>query len=98
MSKFVERTHYGEHQVAIYETEVSHAVGRLAEKLLDHFTIIAAVPDGEDTSGRSKLRLMTPREAVQRACDTAELFEKELRVRHWLLALPDLKSNVKVVD
>lgn len=45
---------------------------------------ISAVPDGEDSSGRQKLRLQTPAELVERATETAALLYSKLRELGWM--------------
>ena len=48
-----------------------------AMDLLRSGTANSAIPDGEDTSGRAKMRVVTPAEAVSRAMEIAEtLFER----------------------
>jgi hypothetical protein len=46
----------------------------LAWDLLRAHPLIAGVEDGEDSAGRSKLRLQTPREIVDRAFQIAGIF------------------------
>lgn len=45
--------------------------------------MIAAQSDGEDSAGRSKLRLQTPQELVERACNVAGLMYEEIKARGW---------------
>jgi hypothetical protein len=47
------------------------------------------IPDAyEDSAGRAKLRLSTPKELAQRACDVAAETTGELKKRGWLFVLP----------
>lgn len=46
----------------------------MAYKLIERWGMVAATPDGEDSAGRSKLRLCTPDEMVERAFKTVDLF------------------------
>jgi len=51
--------------------------GRYALSCIERWGMVAGVPDGEDTSGRSKLRLATPDELVDRAAAiTAKMFTR----------------------
>lgn len=60
----------------------------IAVHLAEKFGLIAAVPDGEDSAGRSKARLMTPPEMVERAAETAKLLWLEFQKRDWILEVP----------
>lgn len=66
--------------------------GRLACQLIERWGIVAAAPDGEDSSGRAKLRVLTPAELVETACDTAQLAVAELRKRGWVTPIPSLEE------
>jgi hypothetical protein len=46
----------------------------IALRILDHFAIIAATDDGEDSAGRHKFKLHEPDALVDRAFDIAHLF------------------------
>ena len=46
---------------------------RYAGAMIERWGMVAACPDGEDSSGRSKLRLATPEELVDRAYAVAAL-------------------------
>lgn len=72
-------------------SNISHPNQRatLAMLLADHFSIVAAVPDGEDSSGRQKCRLMTPTECTERACAIADELYNAFDQRGWLLTLPN---------
>jgi hypothetical protein len=56
----------------------------LAAQLVESWGMRAETPDGEDKSGRQKLRRVTPKELVAEACDTASLLFKEFNVRNWI--------------
>ena len=58
---------------AVHESEHFELEGALAVVMIERWGMIAAVEDGEDSSGRSKLRALTPEELVTRAFDTAKL-------------------------
>lgn len=58
---------------------------RIAIKIIESNSIIAAIPDGYDPVGRQKLRVPTGDEVAQQACDIAsslvELFEQNDWIR-----------------
>jgi hypothetical protein len=70
-------------------TTVLGPVAGVAEKIVTHFALIAAVPDGEDSSGQQKHRLATPEELAKRACDVAQALATELESRGLIHDMPD---------
>lgn len=64
---------YGQQKLILHETEVPEAETRLAFSLLERWGMVSATPDGEDSAGRSKLRLSTPTELIDRAFSVANL-------------------------
>jgi len=52
--------------------------GAIVEEMLARWGMVAAIPDGEDSKGRSKLRLSTPQELVVRAFEITDLFLAKL--------------------
>lgn len=59
-----------------------------AKSLMKQLAICSAVEDGEDKAGRSKSRLQTPNEVVQRAAEISDKAFDEFEKRGWLLAVP----------
>lgn len=64
-------------------------VASIAKEMAERWGMVAALPDGEDTSGRQKLRIMTPEELVERACTVAELLWLDFEKRGWTLDIPE---------
>jgi hypothetical protein len=91
-------TFRGRPEITIHDTEVAQPQALIAERLMSHLAIVAAMPDGEDSSGRQKLRMMTPAEVVTRANDIADLAWKQWRQRNWLLDIPDLEPEKPKAD
>lgn len=61
---------------------------RLAMTLIEKWGMVAAtVADGEDSAGRSRMRLLTPAEVVGRACETAERAVEEMHRLGWMHAV-----------
>ena len=59
--------------ISLHETELLEFEAKLAIELLTKWGMVAATEDGEDTAGRSKMRLLRPAEVVNRAFECAEL-------------------------
>jgi len=69
---------------------------RLATNLIEKWGMVAAMPDGEDSSGRQKARMMDPSEIVHRACETARLAADAFYAADWMVEIPsqaDLNSK-----
>ena len=60
-----------------------------ALKLADHLGVVAATDDGEDSSGRAKLRLMKPAEVARRAWEISDELFNILEAEGQMLGLPD---------
>ena len=76
----------------VYETELPELEARFALNLLERWGMVMAEPDGEDTAGRQKLKLMSPNVLVERAFEVARLAMAECRTRglmHTVVELPD---------
>lgn len=76
------------HDVTIFKTTAMNLHANFSMSMIEKWGGVAAVPDGEDSRGRQKLRLQTPEELVKRACDTASLLIKEQQKRGWILEVP----------
>lgn len=89
MEKVFKKTE-GLHMVefVVYKTKHEQPPARLAAEFISRWGMVAAVPDGEDSAGRSKLRLATPEEIVTRGCETAAALWEEFQKRGWLLDFP----------
>jgi hypothetical protein len=71
-----------------HETAMLDLRGRIAVSFAEHNGMIAAIQDGEDSSGRSKLRLQTPREVAERAIEVAKLLTEGMDALGWLHEVP----------
>jgi hypothetical protein len=81
--------------VTIHPREGLTVEADYAVRLAERFALIMAEDDGEDSAGRQKLRLATPEEVVERACNIAELMFTALRYRDWTLTIDDYKTIVE---
>lgn len=68
-------------RVVIHDDELIQPEACLAMDLIQKWGLVAAIPDGEDSAGRTKLRLQTPEELVPRAFATSKLAFDEARKR-----------------
>ena len=69
-------------------TRGMYTVARLATDMAARFALVAALPDGEDSAGRQKLRMATPDELASRACGIAHSLWVEFENRGWLFDIP----------
>lgn len=72
----------------VLRTKEVQTVGRIAIAMAERWGVVAALPDGEDSAGRQKLRCMTADELATVACDTAHALWKQFNERGWLLDIP----------
>lgn len=70
---------------------------RFATVCIERWGMIVAQPDGEDSTGRQKMRMTTPAEIVERACDCADAADLAFRKRGWALTLPSLQEITDAV-
>lgn len=84
--------------VRLYKTEVFDEVAGFASALIERWGLVAAMPDGEDSSGRARLRLPTTDELVKRAFDIAEATFAEAAARSHVIPLPDLNEINADID
>jgi hypothetical protein len=75
-------------EVAVAELTAPEPEARFAIELMIRMALASATPDGEDSAGRQKLRLATPNEIVERACDIASAAFAGFEKREWLAKLP----------
>jgi hypothetical protein len=86
-------------KLVIHDTEYPNFESRLATALVERWGMVAGEPDGEDSAGRAKLRLSSPREITRRACETASEMASEMRKRGWFVMVPtwdEMEAEVKL--
>lgn len=69
---------------------------RLATAMVERWGSVAGEPDGEDTAGRSKLKLAAPDDLVKRACDVSESLVQQLNDRGWIMETPPVEVRFPV--
>lgn len=72
----------------LHDTQALQPVALFAIQLIERWGMIAAAPDGEDSAGRAKMRLLASEEIVARACQTALIAFEQFAHKDWLLDLP----------
>lgn len=82
----------------LHDTELANNQARLATILIEKWGMVLAESDGEDSSGRAKLRTAAPAEVVERACKTAELAIEAFRARGWIIDGPDISELLRKTD
>lgn len=86
------KNYLGEGRLLVHETELPGPEARLAMELVSRWGTVAGAPDGEDSAGRFKVRLMTPDELASRACEASAVLFAEIRRRGWMVATPDISE------
>jgi hypothetical protein len=76
----------------VHDTDAPNWEARMASLLIDRWGMVVGGTDGEDSAGRSKLRLLSPEEIVERACATAQLAVAAFRARGWVQQLPSINE------
>lgn len=61
---------------------------KIAIACAERWALVAAIPDGEDSSGRQKLRLPTPQELAERSAGIASALYEEFDTRGWMIPIP----------
>ena len=80
-------------ELQVQEAEAAEMEARIACSLVEKWGLVSGVPDGEDTSGRQRIRLMSPEEVVDRAIVTSDLLVKAFRERGWMHKLPTFAES-----
>lgn len=74
--------------IATLQKESPNLEARIAVSLVERWGLVAGEDGGEDSSGRSKLRVQSPEEVVNRAVTTAELLVEAIRNKNWMVKNP----------
>ena len=74
-------------QLVIHNRQNTDQVGTFAMELI-RSGLMAGIADGETASGEIKVRLLTPTELVERACEISERAFEAIEKRGWLLDYP----------
>jgi len=74
--------------IDVTQRQAPNEIAKMAFELITRWGAVAAAPDGEDSAGRSKLRLVEPKELVDRAFLCAEAAMETARDRGHMIELP----------
>lgn len=95
MDYIEEKTFGGGTKIRLFNNKVPKEKAQLAIDLLKHLAIVAGDVDGEDTAGRSKLRLLKPQEVAERAVAIAAEAWIAFEAEGWVLDVPAPKAGVR---
>lgn len=90
--RIVDHGYAGPKTIECMKTEALDEVGSLASQFVDRWGMVAGLPDGEDSSGRAKLRLATVQETVDRAFAMAEEIYSQARIRGRIIDIPNMNQ------
>ena len=82
------KKHKYDDSYVINHTRIPGVRAQYAMDLAKHIGIAFAAPDGEDSSGRQKMKVLTPDEVARRACEISDSIFAIFDSRGWILDLP----------
>lgn len=88
----------GQPQVTVHQSEHMEMPARMATVFIEKWGMVAGMSDGEDSAGRHKVRLATPDEVVDRACEMATLAMASFAEREWLTDVPTLQEAKEILQ
>ena len=91
-------TYKGETKIIIAEKEMPQKIACMAMDIAKHLSMVACAPDGEDSAGRQKYKLLQPYEVAYRACNIAQFMYDEFVQRNWLFEVPLPKTAKEDVE
>ena len=97
-SKLLGKGRYLSPNHAIHETELLEQEAKIVLEIVERWGSVAAMPDGEDSAGRQKLRLATPEELTDRAFQCACLVMDGARKRGLVHAIPGIDELLAAID
>jgi len=77
-------------KIISWDNEQFEHEAEIAIQFVQHWGMVAGIPDGEDSAGRYKIRLQTPEELVERATTTASLLMATIRKKGLVYVGPEL--------
>jgi len=76
--------------ISTHDNEHLTIKARVCLEMIQRWALVAAEDDGEDSHGRSKLKLSEPDALVNRATILTELAFKRFHEKNWIVKLPSL--------
>lgn len=83
---------FGRKTLVAHETEQLDQEAKLAVEMAVRWGMVAALEDGEDSSGRQKLKLLSPAEVCERAFQVAHQMMVKARERGLVVQAPDITA------
>lgn len=80
---------YGRSEISITENEYAEQEAKIAIEMIVKWGCVAAEPDGEDSSGRQKMKMMSEKTLVKRAFKAAKLAMDYARANGLIHTCPD---------
>lgn len=96
--EFVSIPEYGSNsnrKVVTHNRELFDSRAQTCVGLIERWGMIAGKPDGEDSSGRSKYALATPRETVERAVEMVDEMMSAFADKGWIVNVPSFEDCTK---
>lgn len=82
-------------RLCVHTLEHDTPTAALAKDIAVRWALVVAIPDGEDSAGRQKLRMPTAVELADRASDIAETLMAKLKLKGHIISVPSLADMHK---
>ena len=79
--------------ITVWDRRRAELEANIAIDFITKWGMVAAIPDGEDSVGRQRLRLATPEELVDRSILTTKLLMTGLNREEWFHVTPPLTDE-----
>ncbi len=73
-----------EKEIVLHQRRMVDQRASFAMQLMERWGMVAATPDGDDSSGRQKMRHLDPDEVARFACETSQFAFAEFEKRGWI--------------
>lgn len=82
----------------LHKRQILNTEADFAFHFIERWGMVGALPDGEDSAGRQKLRVATPEELVVRATEMAATLWAEFEKRGWIEEVPSIEEAEVAAD
>ena len=79
-------------RVSTHDTEHLDPRAKVALEMMCRWGMVAGSPDGEDSTGRAKLKLESEEEVVERACKMTALAFERFNRDSWITHFPTIET------
>lgn len=96
----IELDYHDDPKTQLNDNDVFSNKANIIIEMINRWGMVSGIPDGEDSAGRAKIKLMPPEILVNRAFVIADLMFEELAARDWSIVTATLdeldlaKSNI----